>query len=320
MKRHPGNPLITREDIPEIPPDLVDVSSVFNPGAVRFQDKVILLLRVQNRGRETFFLTAESGSGTDFKIGPRPVRFEGMERVEEKVFHSYDARITWLDGSCYITFAVDIEGGCRSALGRTDDFKTFTFLGLTGSEDTRNAVLFPEKIGGTYLRLERPNRFAAEGGLTSGTTIVLSSSGDLLNWKPAAPVAEGRFHYWDELIGPGPPPLKTREGWLLVYHGVALHLERAWIYQAGVMLLDLNDPSRVIGRSRRNILEPREMYEMVGQVPNVVFPSGMVAEGTDGREYAEPESRVFIYYGAADTSVCMAETTVGELTRRAMED
>ncbi|MCP4145843.1 MAG: glycosidase, partial [bacterium] len=124
---------------------------------------------------------------------------------------------------------------------------------------------------------------------------------DLLNWKPVGEVAEGNSHYWDELIGAGPPPVKTDNGWLLVYHGIALHYQP--IYQAGVMLLDLDDPTKVIARGKYNILEPQEMDEMVGQVPNVVFPSGMIVE----------DQRVMIYYGAADTCVCMAETTIEEL-------
>ncbi|MBN1270808.1 MAG: glycoside hydrolase family 130 protein [Candidatus Aminicenantes bacterium] len=319
MRRHPDNPLITRKNIPDVLPDLTDVSSVFNPGAARFGKEIKLILRVQSRGRETFFLTAGSRDGIDFVIEPHPIRFEDLDHVKEKIFHSYDARITPLEGSYYITFALDIEDGCRSGLVRTKDFKRFIFMGLAGRQDTRNVVLFPEKIGGEYLRLERPNLFSG-GGVKSGTSIILSSSGDLLHWKPVAPVAEGRFHYWDEIIGPGPPPVKTEKGWILIYHGVAMHLERAWIYQAGVMLLDLDDPSRVLGRSRRNILEPREMYEMVGQVPNVVFPSGLVTDAADSRGFIRPDSRVLIYYGAADTSVCLAETTIEELIERAMSD
>jgi beta-1,4-mannooligosaccharide/beta-1,4-mannosyl-N-acetylglucosamine phosphorylase len=152
-----------------------------------------------------------------------------------------------------------------------------------------------------------------EGGVTSGDEIVLSRSDDLLDWRPVAPVMRGRLHYWDELIGPGPPPVKTREGWLLVYHGVATHLAGACIYQAGAALLALDDPSKVLARTRDNILEPREPYEMTGQVPNVVFPSGMIVEGCDEQGFARADSRALIYYGAADTSVCLATTTVGEL-------
>jgi beta-1,4-mannooligosaccharide/beta-1,4-mannosyl-N-acetylglucosamine phosphorylase len=143
--------------------------------------------------------------------------------------------------------------------------------------------------------------------------IELAESEDLLRWRRVGDVLAGRPHYWDELIGSGPPPIKTRAGWLHIYHGVATHFHSANIYQAGVALLDLADPSRLLARSRNNILEPREPYELSGQVPNVVFPSGAVVETHDAEGFAPPESRVFVYYGAADTCVGLAETTVGEL-------
>jgi len=118
-------------------------------------------------------------------------------------------------------------------------------------------------------------------------------------------------------VGPGPPPVKTREGWLCLYHGVATHLASSFIYQAGVILLDPADPQKVVGRCPDNILEPRELYELTGQVPNVVFPSGMIVDGTDEEGFALPESRIFLYYGAADTCVCLATTTVGALLDKA---
>ncbi len=130
---------------------------------------------------------------------------------------------------------------------------------------------------------------------------------------------QGRWRYWDELIGSGPPPVKTKEGWLHLYHGVATHFASVNIYQAGVVLLDLKDPTRVIARSRGNILEPRELYEMVGQVPNVVFPSGMIVEETDPEGFAPGESSVKVYYGAADTCIGLATTTVAALLQAARE-
>ena len=217
-------------------------------------------------------------------------------------------------------FAMDMDRGCRLGLARTRDFRDFQFLGITSGEDTRNGVLFPEKVGGRYLRMDRPNKARLEGGPTTGNTIWLSESEDLLDWKPVAPLISGRFHYWDELIGSGPPPVKTREGWLHLYHGVATHFGSANIYQAGVFLLDLKDPTKVIGRCRHNILEPREIYELTGQVPNVVFPSGMIVETHDEEGFAGPDSRVKIYYGAADTVIGLATTTVSELLAAAHED
>lgn len=313
LTRSPENPIITRADIPDVPPEIVDATSVFNPGAVLHEGRYLLMLRVQTRGRETFFMTAESNDGTRFEVSPRIVPIRGIDRVDGTVYHSYDPRITKLGDAYYVMFAMDTDLGCRLGLARSTDFTSLEFIGMTGADDMRNGVLFPEKIGGQYARLDRPNRVRFESGVASGDEIALSRSDDLIDWRPVAPVMRGRPHHWDELIGPGPPPVKTREGWLLVYHGIATHLAGACIYQAGVALLALDDPSRVLARSRDNILEPREPYEMTGQVPNVVFPSGMIVEGYDEQGFADPDSRALVYYGAADTSVGLATATVGDL-------
>jgi beta-1,4-mannooligosaccharide/beta-1,4-mannosyl-N-acetylglucosamine phosphorylase len=313
MKRHAKSPILTRKDIPDIAPQLIDATSVFNPGAIKFGDKYLLMLRVQSRSRETFMVMAESNNGIDFTVENKIVDFKGIEKIKEKIYHIYDARISKIEGIYYIMFAMDMDAGCQLGLGKTSDFKSFEFLGITSNEDIRNGVLFPEKVNGHYLRMDRPNRSRHDSGPTSGSTIWLSKSDDLLNWEPVAPLINGRFHYWDEFIGSGPPPVKTREGWLHIYHGVAGHFGSSNIYQAGVMLLDLHDPSKVISRSWCNILEPRELYELVGQVPNVVFPSGMIVMEYDKEGFALPESKVYVYYGAADTSVGMAITSIREL-------
>ncbi len=320
MKRHASSPILTRENIPDIFPQLVDATSVFNPGAIKFGDKYLLMLRVQSRSRETFMVMAESSNGIDFKVENKIVDFKGIEKIREKIYHIYDARISKIEDAYYIMFAMDMDSGCQLGLGKTTDFKSFEFIGITSNEDIRNGVLFPEKINGNYLRMDRPNKSRHENGTTSGSTIWLSKSSDLLNWEPIAPLIDGRFHYWDEFIGSGPPPVKTREGWLHIYHGVAGHFGSSNIYQAGVLLLDLKDPSIVIARSWCNILEPRELYELTGQVPNVVFPSGMIVMEYDNEGYALPESEVYVYYGAADTCVGLAVTTINELITQAGQE
>jgi predicted GH43/DUF377 family glycosyl hydrolase len=319
MQRHPINPILTRDQIPPIPPELVNVSSVFNPGAIKDGSTYRLMLRVQSRSRETFLVMAESIDGVIFKAESRIVHFRGIEKIKEKIFHIYDARITRLDERFYIMFAMDMQNGCHLGLGVTDDFISFEFLGITSDEDIRNGVLFPEKINGKYYRMDRPNKARHSDGPTSGSTIWLSESGNLLDWKPTAPLIHGRFHHWDEFIGSGPPPVKTRKGWLHIYHGVASHFGSSNIYQAGVILLDLNDPSIILGRCRYNILEPREIWELTGQVPNVTFPSGMIVEEYDSEGFAIESSEVKVYYGAADTSVGLAITTIAELLSAALE-
>jgi len=319
MTRHPASPILTRADIPDVPPRLTDATSVFNPGAVKAEGRYVLMLRVQARSRETFTMVAESADGVRFAVRPEIVEFRGLEKLREKVYHVYDPRVTRLEGAFYVMFAMDMDAGCGLGLARTEDLRSFDFLGLVSTDDVRNGVLFPEKVNGVYLRLERPNKARHAGGPATGTEIWLAESDDLVRWRPRAPVMAGRFHYWDEFIGSGPPPVKTRRGWLHVYHGVATHFGSANIYQAGASLLDLDDPARLLGRSRGNILEPREIYELAGQVPNVVFPSGMIVEETDAEGFALESSPVKIYYGAADTAVGLAVTTVGELLEAASE-
>jgi predicted GH43/DUF377 family glycosyl hydrolase len=319
LRRNSKNPILTRNDIPAIPPHIVDVSSVFNPGAIKFNESYILLLRVQNRGRETFILKAESKNGIDFKVDNKIIEFKGIEKINERVYHVYDARITRIENKYYIMFAMDLDSGCELGLAVTNNFEDYDFLGIVSEGDVRNGVLFPEKVNGRYLRFDRPNKVKLKGGPASGNTIFLSESDDLLHWKAVKPVMEGRFHYWDENIGSGPPPIKTPGGWLHVYHGIATHFASSNIYQAGVALHDLNDPSKVLYRGKYNILEPRELYELTGQVPNVVFPCGMIAEDYDKEGFVSLNSRVLVYYGAADTVVGLAASTMNELIEAAKQ-
>jgi len=313
LHRFPANPILTRADIPDVPPAVVDATSVFNPAACRLDSGyVLLLLRVQTRGRHTVLMRAESLDGERFRVAPKIVEIRGLERLGRRVHHVYDPRITRLDGRWHVTCALDLDGGCRVGIFTTDDFTALDFLALTGDRDARNGVLFPERVGGWYLLLERPNAVAAAGGVASGDAIELRASSDLLEWQTIGAVMQGRWHYWDELIGPGPPPIKTPAGWLLIYHGVATHLGGG-IYQAGAVLLDLADPSRVLGRTRDNLLEPREMYELVGQVPNVVFPTGAVTIPTDDNGFVPLASELHLYYGAADTCVGMAKARIEDV-------
>ena len=306
-----NNPIISPKNIVASNPAMIDVSSVFNPGAIKYDGKTILLMRVQNRGRETLIVKAESSDGIKFVIENTPIEISGLERPGETIFHIYDSRITYLEGIFYIMLAVDVVGKCLLGIIQTQDFNTFEFLGFTGNEDIRNGVLFPERINGKYVRFDRPNKKELESGAATGDAIWYSESDDLINWPVTQLVMEGRLHFWDENIGAGPPPVKTEKGWLLIYHGIAMHYQP--IYQAGVVLLDLNEPWRVISRGRYNVLEPREMWEMVGQVPNVVFPTGIIVESYDENGFANNSSEVKLYYGAADTHIGLATSTIQAL-------
>lgn len=315
LRRVAAGPLLTREDVPPIegPPRLVDPSSVFNPGAVLWGGEVRLVLRVQARSRATFLVPAKSRDGRRFEVAPRTLSIEGLERVGTELFHVYDPRLTPLEGCVVMTFAADTPEGCFLGTAVSDDAERFELVGF-GGEPSRNGVVFPRRVGGRYLRLERPNRVVTSGGVATGDTVVLAESNDLAEWRPVAEVFRGRPHFWDELVGPGPPPVETRRGWLLVYHGVATHFGAANVYQAGAVLLDRDDPARVLGRTRGNLLEPREPWEQVGQVPNVVFPTGLVAPGAPPDGPLPDDAELLCYYGAADTAVGLATATVAALT------
>jgi len=318
--RNPNNPLISRGDIPDIIPFFNNVSSVFNPAAVMFNNEVLLLLRIQSRGRETFLIKATSKDGVNFTISKKIIQFEGIESITDVIYHIYDPRLTKIEDTYYIVFAIDTDSGCKLGLASTLEFEKYNFHSLISNEESRNGVLFPEKINNRYCLLHRPNKLMLKGGVSSGQSILLSESSDLISWQNVGEVFSGRPHYWDELIGSGTPPIKTRKGWLHIYHGVATHFSSINIYQAGVVLLDLENPSKVIARSRNNILEPCEMFELTGQVPNVVFPSGIIVQEYDDKGYASDKSKVIIYYGAADTTVCSAETTIHNLINSAIND
>jgi len=312
LERITGNPILDRADIPAIPPAFVDVSSVFNPGAVRVDDQVMLLLRVQSRGRETGLIRAWSHDGLRFRVDENLVEVRGLEDADFTAHHVYDPRLTTVGCELICCVAIDTDEGCRLGTGRLGEDGVLQMAGVS-PPDSRNGVIFPERVGGLWLRLERPNTAKRVGGPVTGDTIVLAESDDLITWTPRGEVMAGRPRAWDELIGPGTPPLKTREGWLFLYHGVATHFQGVNIYQAGAALLDLGDPVNVIARTRRNILEPREPYELSGQVPNVVFPSGWVADAVDEEGFVDLDTDLKIYYGAADTVVGLATSTVRDL-------
>lgn len=302
--------LITRADILSDLPELTDVSSVFNPGAIKIENKFYLLMRVQNRGRETFLVKAESEDGKEFVISDEPVTFLGLAKIQEEILHIYDPRLTLLNNIIYVMTAIDTASGCYLGLFTTEDLQTLTFKGIVSKADVRNGVLFPEQIEGKFVRLERPNTSTLANGTKTGSAIYLSTSPDLLEWTEPKFVMQGQPHYWDELIGSGPVPIKTRYGWLHIYHGVATHFASSNIYQAGFTFLDLQDPTKVLFRSKYNILEPREIWECVGQVPNVVFPSGLIPLVYDHEGFVKDDSALLLYYGAADTCIGLVETNL----------
>ncbi len=265
----------------------------------------ILLLRVEDlRGRSVFAL-ARSDDGYHFSVEPEPV----MEPSDVEPFKTYekrgieDPRITEIDGIYHIMYTAYSEYGPCLALATTLDFKTFTRFGIISEPDNKDGVLFPKKIGGRYARLDRPH--SALGNMW------LSYSDDLRMWGDSRVVMTGCGGRWDcDRIGASAPPIETPEGWLEIYHGVKM-TSGGPVYRLGVALLDLEDPSIVLVRSAIPILSPREYYERIGDVGNVVFSCGTIAHGHNGN--------LMVYYGAGDTCICVGTTSVEELICRCME-
>lgn len=292
VKRYPGNPIIAPAMIP-------GANAVFNSSVVRFGDGYVSILRVESReGYQTMRL-AWSDDGIRFDVETDPVLMPEEEpflTYEEAI---YDPRITRIDDTYYICYAAENRYGCQVSVSKTDDFRHFHKVAIASEPTNRNMVLFPEKIGGMYARLDRPFQQGGQGH------IWMSYSPDLEFWGRSRCIMESRRFAWDQgKIGPGAPPIKTPEGWLVIYHGTTPRCN-GLIYKAGVALLDLEDPSRVIARGKEYIMAPIEDYERVGDVPNVVFVTSALPD------FEKDELK--LYYGAADTCFCLATAKISDL-------
>lgn len=305
-------PVLTRYDCP------YNAALTFNAGVVKKDGAYIMLFRndygdyEKQRLDGTHIGLAKSDDGLHFTVDPE-VKFAISDG---EIWRVYDPRVSFLEGMegrAVVTCAVDTHHGLRSGIAVTEDFKTYEFISLS-APDNRNMVLFPEKIGGKYLRLERPMPVYSRGG--DRFDLWLSESYDLVHWgKSSLVLAVEDLPYANDKIGPGAPPLKTPYGWLVLFHAVDRDDSRGkngwedrWQkrYTIGVMLLDLEDPTRVIGVSERPIMVPEGKDETEeGFRTNVLFPCGATLE-EDGKT-------VRIYYGAADTIVKAATAPLDDL-------
>jgi len=301
LTRHHGNPILTPDDMP------FACYSVYNAGATLFNGKVLLLLRVEDFEMNSDFFVATSDDGIHFDVSSDAIDYplsETEKRVEPS--HRFDMRITSINGAYYVCHAAWLGSfGCCIGMARTEDFVRFTPIGNISMPSNRNAVLFPEKIAGLYARLERP----LTGSGRNGMGMWISYSPDLEFWGRAMPIQMPPRYWCKSKSGAGAIPIRTDQGWLEIYHGCSTNCSTL-NYHLGVVLLDLVDPSKVIAAPKAFILGPQKDYECAGQVPNVVFTSGAVEM---------PDGTLNVYYGAADTRVCVAQTTVKELLDYCLE-
>jgi beta-1,4-mannooligosaccharide/beta-1,4-mannosyl-N-acetylglucosamine phosphorylase len=215
--------------------------------------------------------------------------------------YAYDPRLVQIDDMYYMVWCDDMHGA-SIGLGRTTDFKTFVRMPNPLMPFNRNGVLFPRKIKGKYLLLSRPS----DSGHTPFGDIFLSESPDLVYWgRHRYVMGKGGQGWWQSTkIGAGPVPIETSQGWLLFYHGVCTTCN-GFVYSFGAVILDLDQPHRVLYRTRDYLLTPEKSYETTGFVPNVAFPCAALCDATTGR--------IAIYYGAADTCTALAFARVEEL-------
>ncbi len=290
LTRYANNPILTALDVPFL------CNAVYNPGAVKFGNRYIMIPRVEDGRRDNRLHVAESGDGIHFTIRPEPIMLplDSEAQIWEK--HMYDPRVTFLEGVYYIAYcAQTMEETVRIGLMKTVDFESFERVGLITPPWNRNCALFPERIGGLYARFERPMNGA-------DAVNFISYSPDLLHWGQAKAVELKTETWLRNKWGVGPSPIKTDEGWLVIFHGVWWAIGP--VYRLGVMLLDLEQPHKVIGQCPEFILTPREPYERIGEVNNCVFSNGAIVE---------PDGQLKVYYGAADTCICLATGNLVEL-------
>jgi len=300
IQRYKGNPILTRDDVP------YPVGTVHNAGVVKHEDRYIMLFRSHTLNGRSIIGKAESKDGFKFKVDPEPFLVPATEGVfaEYEAFGVEDLRITPIEGEYLLTYSAYSCHGVRIALARTKDFRTVERVALITQADLRNVVIFPQKFGGRYVRLDRPH------SEITPWSIWISYSPDLIHWGNSNMLMKPMPYHWDEMkIGPGAVPFQTSEGWLHIYHGVFKTMAGA-VYRLGVALHDLEDPSKIIGVSDRWILQPEDPWEVSGYVPNVVFTCGAVPED---------DGTVKIYWGGADTVMCMGTAQVDELVQLCLE-
>ena len=338
VERFDENPLIRPCDVPPSRADY-EVVGAFNPGATRFNDEILLLLRVAERpvdkaadeqvapilnpatgqldlfrvknndpnitdipDSRSFYYTdemlltsishlrlARSRDGVHFTIDPTPAVFP------ERDYEAYgleDPRITFIENTFYITCKVVSETGICTALLTTADFRSFERHGIIFCPENIDVVLFPEKIGGQFWALTRPvPRYLGPRG------IWIASSPDAIHWgrhRPLILPREGTVH--DGKTGGSCVPIKTDDGWLVIYHGSDTR-DR---YTLAAALLDANDPTKILKHAKVPLMEPAMPYELEGFYGNVVFACGAI----------QRDEAVTIYYGASDEYTAAAKTTI----------
>jgi beta-1,4-mannooligosaccharide/beta-1,4-mannosyl-N-acetylglucosamine phosphorylase len=296
--RYSANPVIPRDLIPSS-------NSIFNSAVVPYKGRFAGVFRCDDRTRHMRLHTGRSDDGINWRIEEEPIQFSCNVPALKPFGSGYDPRVCWIEDRYYVQWCNSYHGP-TIGLAWTKNFRTYHQLENAYLPYNRNGVLFPRKIGGNYVMLSRPS----DRGHTPFGDVFCSQSPDLTYWGKHRFVMGTRGGWQSTKVGPGPTPIETSEGWLLIYHGVLTSCN-GFVYAAGVALLDLDEPWKVIARAGRYLIAPWKLYECVGDVPNVVFPCAALCDA--------PSGRLAIYYGAADTVVGLAFAYAQELVEFAKE-
>ncbi len=293
FKRYVGNPIVTAKAVPR-------ANSIHNSAIVRYGKAFAGIFRVDEIDMRYRLHVGRSADGIRWTVDPAPLRMtpdHAELRVEE---HSYDPRVTQIGGTYHVVWCNAGAQGPALGLATTTNFKTFRQHENLLPPPNRNGVLFPRKIRGKYALLHRPS----DRGHTPFGDVFYSESPDLTHWGHHRFIFGPKGGWQSTKVGPGPVPIETPDGWLLIYHGVWTSCN-GYLYYIGGALLDLDRPWKLLARTRDYLLAPTEPYERMGDVPNVVFPSSAVVLGDTLR----------LYYGCADTCISMAEAKLTDVIR-----
>lgn len=288
--RSEHNPLITADDLPYL------ANTVFNAGVADLGDEVVLVLRVESCSGRSHLIIARSRDGVGgWEIDDTALLHpsQGFPHEENGV---EDCRVTWMeDLGCWgLAYTAYGPHGPGIALAKTEDFREAERLGVVIPPNNKNAALFPCTFDGRYAMLIRE----------TGGSVWLSYSPDLCYWgRPKVVLPPRGGPWWDNIrVGAGMPPIRTEHGWLHIYHGVK-ELANQPIYRIGGAMTDLETPHELTARCRRWLLTPETQYERTGDAPNVIFTCGGFVR----------DQTLWMYYGAADSSVCLATASLGDV-------
>jgi beta-1,4-mannooligosaccharide/beta-1,4-mannosyl-N-acetylglucosamine phosphorylase len=292
--RYNQNPIIGRNP-------LKGVARIFNSAVVPYNGEFIGVFRAETVNGVPYLYLGYSKDGINWTYEEEKIPFVNEAGEPFMPRYAYDPRLVKVEDTYYIIWCTDFYGAALG-LAKTTDFKTFVRLDNPFLPFNRNGVFFPRKLNGNFTLLSRPS----DSGHTPFGDIFISESPDLVYWgKHKHVMTKGSSQWWQSLkIGGGAAPIETSEGWLLFYHGVTGTCN-GYVYSMGAAILDIDNPSIVKYRSQNFILTPEEWYEERGFVANVVFPCAALTDSETGR--------IAIYYGAADSYVGMAFTTVDEI-------